>query len=42
MRIIDLLQTNAQLKVVEIEKKTPHTHTHNEIGKENYSRRQRA
>lgn len=27
MRIIDLLQTNAQLKVVEIEKKT-HTHTH--------------
>lgn len=41
MRIIDLLQTNAQLKVVEIEKKN-HTHTHNEIGKENYSRRQRA
>lgn len=40
MRIIDLLQTNAQLKVVEIEKKKPHTH--NEIGKENYSRRQRA
>lgn len=27
MRIIDLLQTNAQLKVVEIEKKKPHTHT---------------
>lgn len=41
MRIIDLLQTNAQLKVVEIEKKKT-THTHNEIGKENYSRRQRA
>lgn len=27
MRIIDLLQTNAQLKVVEIEKKKKHTHT---------------
>lgn len=28
MRIIDLLQTNALLKVVEIGKKSTHTNTH--------------